>query len=143
MGPDDVPQPDLFLKILPEYGGQSSPVGDYAKMTPELIVEVSGSSLSRDLSVRLDLYRRAGVREYLTVQLRPRQIIWRQLSRGRYREVAPDADGLLRSRYFPGLWLNFAALRNAKRSMRKAVELGTQSPEHAALVRRLAAQKRK
>ena len=142
MGPKDTPQPDLFLRILPEHGGQSRIEGPYAAGAPELIVEVSGSSLSRDLGIKLELYRNVDVREYLTVLLQPRQIIWRQLSRGRYREIKPDDDGLLRSRGFPGLWLDPAALWNPKRSVRTAVEKGVRSPEHATFVRRLAARVR-
>lgn len=91
MGPDNVPQPDASLRVLPEVGGQSHDTGDYVGGAPELIVEVSGSSSSRDLGVKLELYRRSGVREYLTVLLKPRQVIWRQLVRGRYKEIAPDA----------------------------------------------------
>jgi len=143
MGPKDVPQPDIFLRILPEYGGQSRVEGEYAAGAPELIVEVSGSSLSRDLGVKLDLFRRAGVREYLTVLPLSRELVWRYLSRGRYREIAPDDDGILRSRVFPGLWLGPAAVWNPKRSLRTAVEAGARSAEHAAFVRRLAAHKRK
>lgn len=71
MSLEDVPQPDLFLRILPEHGGQSRIEGVYTAGAPELIVEVSGSSLSRDLGIKLDLYRRVGVQEYLTVLLRP------------------------------------------------------------------------
>lgn len=143
MAPNNVPQPDASLRILPERGGQSHDTGDYVGGAPELIVEVSGSSSSRDLGVKLDLYRRSGVREYLTILLKPRQVIWRHLVRNRYKEVAPDEDGLLRSRVFPGLWLDPAAVWDAKRSVRTAVELGVQSPEHAAFVRRLAAHGRK
>ncbi len=143
MGSNDVPQPDVFLRILPEYGGQSYVERNYATGAPELIVEVSWSSVSRDLGVKLDLYCRAGVREYLTVLLETRQVMWRQLSRGRYREIAPDDDGLLRSRVFPGLWLDPAVLWNPKQSVRTAVEQGIRSPEHAAFVKRLAARKRK
>jgi Uma2 family endonuclease len=139
MGANDVPQPDVALRILPEYGGQSHNKGDYSAGAPELIVEISGSSSSRDLGIKLELYRRAGVREYLTVLLKPRQAIWRQLVRGRYREIAADEDGLLRSRVFPGLWLNPAALWDSKLSLRTAVEQGLRSPEHAAFVKRLAA----
>jgi Uma2 family endonuclease len=138
MGPRDVSQPDLFLRILSEYGGNSRIEGVYAAGALELIVEVSGSSLSRDLGIKLDLYRSAGVREYLTVLLDTEQIVWRQLVRARYREIKPDDDGLLRSRVFPGLWLDPAALWNRKRSVRTAVEKGVRSPEHAAFVRRLA-----
>lgn len=106
-------------------------------------MEISGSSLSRDLGIKLDLYRTAGVREYLTVQLQPRQLIWRSVSRGRYRELAPDDDGLLRSRTFPGLWLDPAAVWQPKRSVRAAVDKGVQSAEHAAFVRRLATKLKK
>ncbi len=138
MGPEDVPQPDLFLRILPEYGGTSRTEGAYAAGAPELIVEVCGSSLSRDLGIKLELYRSVGVREYLTVVLDTEHVVWRQLVRGRYRELKPDDDGLLRSRVFPGLWLDPTALWNRKRSVRTAVDKGIRSPEHAAFVRRLA-----
>ncbi|MBM3797565.1 MAG: Uma2 family endonuclease [Acidobacteria bacterium] len=79
-----VPQPDIFLRILPEYGGQSGETdgGRYGAGTPELIVELTGSSLSRDLGAKKELYRSVGVREYLTVELPARNITWRQLVRG-------------------------------------------------------------
>jgi Uma2 family endonuclease len=139
MEKESVPQPDVYLRIVPEAGGQSSETGGYSAGAPELIVEISGSSLSRDLGAKLQLYQRTGVREYLTVILRTQQIIWRELSRGRYREIAPGEDGLLRSRVFPGLWLDPNAVFNPKKSLRKAVEQGIKSAEHAAFVRSLAA----
>ena len=37
MGPNDVPQPDVFLRILPDYGGQSYEERNYAAGAPELI----------------------------------------------------------------------------------------------------------
>ncbi len=55
MGPHDVPQPDVALRILPEFGGQSEVVGGYGMGAPELIVEISGSTLSRDLGAKLQL----------------------------------------------------------------------------------------
>lgn len=137
MGPKDVPQPDTYLRILPEFGGQSSESGSCGFGAPELVVEVSGSSRSRDLGVKLDLYRRTGVREYLTVSLRPRKTIWRELVRGRYREIAPGDDGLIRSHAFPGLWLDPAAIWNG--NILAAAERGLRSPEHAAFVQQLAA----
>lgn len=122
MGPADMPQPDLFLRILPAFGGQSTDAGKYAAGAPELIVEVSGSSVSRDLGIKVDLYRRAGVREYLTVQLQPRAVVWRQLVRGRYREIAADAEGVLRSRIFPGLWLDPEAFWKTSCSVRLSAD---------------------
>lgn len=143
MGPANVPQPDIYLRILPEYGGQSSQSGNYGGGAPELIVEVSGSTLSRDLGAKLELYRDTGVREYITILLNPQKVIWRQLVRGRYREIAPNDDGLLCSRVFPGLWLDPDALWSKKKSIRTAVERGLRTPEHAAFVKRLNAASRR
>ena len=114
MSASSVPQPDVHLRILPEYGGQSSESGDYCAGAPELIAEVSGSTLSRDLGAKLELYRRAGVKEYITVLLKPRQVLWRHLVRGRYQVIAADEDGLLRSRAFPGLWLDADSIWSKK-----------------------------
>jgi Uma2 family endonuclease len=142
LGAKDVPQPDIALRILPEYGGQSKNQGEYVSGPPEVIVEVTGSSTSRDLGAKKLLYERVGVCEYITVLLHTKQIIWRELARGRYREVQPDEDGLYRSRVFPGLWLDPKALWHARRSVRTAVEKGLRSPEHTAFVKKLAAKKR-
>jgi len=139
MGNDNVLQPDIFLRILPDWGGQSgsTPGGKYGAGAPELIVEVCGSSLSRDLGVKLELYRREGVKEYLTVELTTRSVTWRQLAKDRYREMRPGADGLLRSKAFPGLWLDPKAVWGG--DILQALELGLQAPEHAAFAKRLQA----
>ena len=137
MGPKQVPQPDLAMRILPEFGGQSHQAGDYFSGAPELIIEITGSSMSRDLGVKLDLYRKAGVREYLTILLKPQRIVWRHLSRGRYKDLAVSGDGHLKSLVFPGLWLDPEAVWDPKRSFRAAIESGLLSPGHAAFVRSL------
>lgn len=46
--------------------------------------------------MKLDLYQSQGVSEYPSVVLHPRQVIRRQLVRGRYREIPPDEDGIIR-----------------------------------------------
>lgn len=143
MSPSDVPQPDLTLRILSEFGGQSDDSGHYTAGAPELVVEVSGSTLSRDLGIKLDLYRRVGVREYITVLLNPRQVIWRHLVRGKYRDLEPDANGILHSRIFPGLCLDPTAVWDRKKSLRTAPELGLKSPEHAAFLKKLRAARQK
>ncbi|MBI4903168.1 MAG: Uma2 family endonuclease [Acidobacteria bacterium] len=143
MGPRNVPQPDCMLRILPEYGGQSSQKGNYGEGAPELIIEVSGSSMSRDPGKKLELYQSVGVREYLTILLDPHQVIWRQLVRGKYRDIKPEDDGLLRSRVFPGLWLDPEAVWDPEKSLRTALENGLASPEHEAFVRKLQSRRRK
>lgn len=142
MGARDVPQPDVYLRILPEFGGQSSNEGRLVAGAPELIVEVTGSSTSRDLGVKRALYERVGVCEYITVQLYPRVITWRHLVGGRYADLAPGADGLLRSHTFPGLWLDPAAVWSEKKSLRTALNKGIASVEHKAFVKQLAARAR-
>jgi Uma2 family endonuclease len=87
MSNDSVPQPDLALKILPEYGGQSRIEGKYPAGAPELIVEVSNTTASKDGGEKLLLYERSGVCKYLIVRPRKEQISWRRLVDGKYQRV--------------------------------------------------------
>ena len=112
MSKDSAPQPDLALCILPEHGGQSGEEGAYCAGAPELIVEISHTTSTKDTGVKLRLYERSGVQEYLMVRPTKKQVTWLELVDGKYQEIAPDEDGLLRSRVFPGLWLDPKALWN-------------------------------
>jgi len=143
MGERDVPQPDLTLRILPEYGGQSRNEGEYSGGAPELIVEVALSSRARDLGVKLRLYERMGVREYLVAVVSQAKFIWHEWTTGGYQAIEPDTDCILRSRCFPGLWLEAAALqRHDQAHVLAVLQQGLASPEHAAFVARLAGQRR-
>ncbi len=138
MSKDSVPQPDLALRILAERGGQSRLEGEYPAGAPELIVEVSHTTSSRDSGVKLRLYERSGVREYLMVRPKKKQVIWRELVEGAYREMVAGQDGILRSRVFPGLWLDTAALWNGDfAGLSAAVQQGVASAEHAEFLRKL------
>jgi hypothetical protein len=139
---DDTPQPDIHLRILPEYGGGSREDSGYLGGVPELMAEVCRSSVAYDLHVKYDLYEAAQVPEYLAVLIYEREIRWHRLIDGKYQRQAPDADGLWRSRVFPGLWLDGQAL--LARDMRKVLERlneGLQSPAHQEFVAQLAARK--
>jgi Uma2 family endonuclease len=139
LGEEAEPQPDLYLRILPEFGGQSqSTPDDYVAGPPELIAEIAHSSRAIDLHAKRDDYARHGVLEYLVVCLRERQLRWFDLQANQ--ERLPDADGIFRIRTFPGLWIHGEALlaRDYPRLM-AALEQGLATPEHAAFVRRLAA----
>jgi Uma2 family endonuclease len=81
---DDAPQPDSDLRILPNYGGASTLQGRYAAGAPELLVEVGVSSGDTDLGEKMELYRAAGVREYLVLLVAPRELRWYQLVAGNY-----------------------------------------------------------
>jgi Uma2 family endonuclease len=139
----DAPQPDVTLTVLPEYGGRTTEQDGLSAGAPELIVEVSLSSAPLDLGPKARLYERAGVTEYITALVGQERIVWRELVRGRYRDIALDADGLLRSRMFPGLWLDADALwkRDAPR-LADAVDRGVATPEHAEFVRLLESRRR-
>ena len=110
MTASSVPQPDLALRVLPERGGQSREEDGYFAGAPELIVEVSHTTTAKDAGAKLRLYERSGVREYIIVRPAKKQIIWRELVDGKYREIEPDGAGVFQSRVFPGLWLDSAAL---------------------------------
>jgi len=136
---EDEPQPDLYLRVLPEFRGQSQTTAeDYIAGAPELVAEIAHSSRAIDLHAKKDQYTRYGVLEYIVVCLRERQVRWFDLKGGA--EFAADADGVFRSKVFPGLWLHGEALlaRDYRRLM-TTLEQGLATAEHAAFVARLAA----
>src|SRR5262249_26197156 len=125
----DAPQPDCCLRILPEYGGQSSSERGLGSGAPELIVEVALSSAARDLGPKLRIYRAAGVLEYITVLLESSRVTWRRLVSGSYSALELGSDGIVRSVVFPGLWLDPAALlQQNDRRMLEELGQGLQSP---------------
>ncbi len=132
---DDVPQPDVYLRILPECGGTSWVEDKYLHGIPELLTEVSSSSASYDLHLKLDLYESARIPEYLVVLLYEQEIRWHILVGDRYEQMPPDADGLWRSRVFPGLWLDGRSLLSGDLGQVLAqLQQGLQSPEHQRFV---------
>jgi Uma2 family endonuclease len=137
-----VPQPDVFLRLLPEYGGQSRIDGKYPAGAPELAVEVTFSTADYDLNEKMKLYCEAGVQEYLVVLLRKREIRWHRLVDGRYQILELDAVGVLRSLVFPGLWLNVPALlRDDMNTVEATLQEGLRSPEHAEFMAKLQAKR--
>jgi Uma2 family endonuclease len=141
LGPEDEPQPDALLMILPECGGQAEVDADgYLEGAPELAAEVASSSVSYDLHVKLDVYREHGVREYVVWRVRDRAIDWLVLRGSRYEPLAAGEDGILRSEVFPGLWLDPQALLTGDGSRLIAVlQQGVTSADHQGFVDRLTA----
>jgi Uma2 family endonuclease len=134
------PQPDVQLRVLPEYGGRSRDDEGYVHDAPELVVEVSKATRYVDLGPKLEDYERAGVLEYIVRAVAPDEVFWFILRKGRFVDLEPGADGICRSEVFPGLWLDpVALLAGDTRRLRAVVDLGCATPEHAAFVARLAA----
>jgi Uma2 family endonuclease len=136
---DNEPQPDALLFIDPACGGQARiDADDYIEGAPELVAEVASSSASYDLHVKLRVYRRNGVREYIVWRVLEQELDWFVLRAGQYVRMSVDAEGLLKSEVFPGLWLDPAALlRGDLATVLAVVQRGLASPEHAAFVARL------
>ena len=85
-------------------------------------------------------YERAGVVEYVVVELDPDRIHWFIRRGQRFAQMRPGPDGIYRSRVFPGLWLDPKALfaEDLDRLI-EVLEQGLATPEHAAFVAKLAA----
>ncbi len=127
-------QPDAALFIEPGKGGQARiGLDDYLEGAPELVAEVSSSTVDIDLSVKLDLYRRSGVREYLVWRVEDKALDWFVLKDGAYERLPMDGAGVDRSLVFPGLWLDSRALVAGDLARVLAVLAeGLASAEHAA-----------
>ena len=137
LGDDGEPQPDLFLRILPEHGGQSRTTeDDYVEGAPELLIEIAHSTRALDLHAKKDDYRRYGVREYIVWTLADHRFHWFDLRAGR--QLAPEGDGVLRVGAFPGLWIDGPALvsRDYNRMMATLAQ-GLATPGHAEFVEQL------
>jgi Uma2 family endonuclease len=143
MSDSSVPQPDSALVVLPEYGGRTTFAGmdgddQFVHGGPELVGEVAYSSRSVDLHGKLRDYERAGVLEYLVVDLRRECSHWFALREGRFKPSPPDADGVFRSRVFTGFWIAAAPLiAKDPVAIARTLNQGLETPEHEQFVRRL------
>ncbi|MFM6088957.1 MAG: Uma2 family endonuclease, partial [Dolichospermum sp.] len=130
---------DALLRIKSELGGQSRiSEDDYIEGAPELIVEISGSTVSYDLHDKLNAYRRHGVKEYIVWRVYDQEIDWFYLHEGEYRRLEPDSLGLIESRLFPGLVLSIKALIETNLSEVLAeLNKNLQSPNHQNFIQKL------
>jgi Uma2 family endonuclease len=135
------PQPDAFLMIEPECGGQVKLENGYILGGPELINEISASSASYDLHSKLEAYRRNNVMEYVVWRVLDNAIDWFVLEGTQYVRLACDA-GVYRSRVFPGLWLDVQALLDGNLlKVFETVQQGVATEEHRQFLALLAARK--
>ena len=140
---ENEPQPDCFLIVRPDHGGQTHlHPDDYVVGPPELAVEIAASTEAYDLFEKREAYEQTGIQEYLIVIVRSRQVRWLRLDNGRYVEIPADEAGLFRSQVFPGLWLNSKALFSEDtKQLLETLGQGLASSEHKQFVRQLAERK--
>jgi hypothetical protein len=137
----NMPQPDIFLIISPEAGGQARIDEErYVVGAPEFVCEIAGSSASMDLNHKLDLYRRHGVKEYLVWRTFDGVIDYFVAQGGSFDRLSPEKTGEHRSRILPGLWIDTPAMLSGKWDDAVAtLGAGIASPEHTAFVAELRA----
>ncbi|NJN57200.1 MAG: Uma2 family endonuclease [Leptolyngbyaceae cyanobacterium SL_5_9] len=134
---DNEPQPDALLRI--EMGGTSTISEDgYIEGAPELIAEIAASSAAIDLGAKQNAYRRNSVQEYLVWQTFENRLSWFRLQAEEFVLIEPDADGIIRSIVFPGLWLAVPALLEGRMmEVLNVLQAGIADPAHQAFVQTL------
>ncbi len=137
---DNEPQPDVLLLIdKPARGQAKISEDDYVEGAPELVAEVAASSASIDLYDKKRAYRRNGGQEYIVWQVLENKLDWFYLQNGEYLPLAADANGVIKSQVFPGLWLSINSLITGDMTTVLAVlQQGLNSLEHTQFVQHLA-----
>jgi Uma2 family endonuclease len=131
---DNELQPDALLRI--ERGGSSTISDDgYIEGAPELVAEIATSSAAIDLGAKRNAYRRNRVQEYSVWQTFENRFNWFRLQAEEFVLVEPDADGLIRSTVFPGLWLAVEDLLAGRMiEVLNRLQTGIADPAHTAFV---------
>lgn len=139
---ENTPQPDAVLLIEEQCGGQAQlSDDDYIEGAPELVAEIAASSAAIDLGDKKQAYCRNGIREYIVWQVFEQKVDWFSWQAGEYLSLPVDADGVIRSRVFPGLWLAVEALLAGNTAQVLAVlQTGLATADHAAFVKQLQGQ---
>lgn len=137
---DNEPQPDALLRI--DRGGTSHISEDgYIEGAPELVAEIATSSAAIDLGAKKNAYRRNGVQEYLVWQTFENCFSWFRWQAEEFVLIEPDADGIIRSETFPGLWLAVPALLAGNMiEVLNVLQMGIADPTHQRFIQELAEQ---
>ena len=135
---ENEPQPDCMLFIRPEWGGQVSiSSDDYVVVPPELVAEVSSSSVAFDRGPKLRTFLRHGVKEYLLWRVEDDKFEWYILRGANYLQLEPCTGNVLCSEVFPGLWLDVdAMLAGNLAKVLEVLQQGIASPEHQHFIER-------
>lgn len=87
---------------------------------------------------KLRAYRRNGVLEYLVLAAFEQEFHWFNWQGGDDRLITVDSDGILRSKLFPGMWLDPPRLwQRDVAGILAVLQRGLATPEHAQFVQRL------
>ncbi len=109
---------------------------------PELIAEVAASTVSIEMHDKLNVYRRNQVQEYIIWRFQDGDLDWFRLTEGKYISLLPDESRIIKSKTFPGLWLDKQALLEG--NLAKVIEVvqqGLITVEHENFIKRLSEEK--
>jgi hypothetical protein len=139
LGASSEPQPDAALFIRPGHGGRVRiSADDYVEGGPELVAEVAASSIPLDTGLKLQMYLRNDVQEYIIWRVPNHAVDWFVRRGEQFVQLAPDAAGLLPSEVFPSLTLDAPALiRRDLARVLSVLQQGMGHGEHAAFVSQL------
>ena len=106
LAPTYAPDPDLYLYDA------SLTLEQVSGANLGLVIEVAQSTVSKDLSIKAELYAQHGVRDYWVVDVNTNTVtVHRDLSGGVYRAITPySARDTVASLVFPALTLCLAEL---------------------------------
>jgi Uma2 family endonuclease len=135
---DNEVQPDILLR-LQEDGTSRLTESGYLAGAPELVFEIAGSSATKDLHQKKEVYRRCGVQEYIVWTLYENALYWYRLGEGTYELVQADEQGIIHSTIFPGLMIHAKALLNDDMAqVLQTLQMGMESEEYVRFARSLA-----
>lgn len=110
----------------------------YLARGPEFVADVSDNPIKESVPLKVDVYARHDVKEYLVWRTEDAAIDWFVHDGTQFQRTAPDPDGIIRSRVFPGLWIDtIAMLSDDGSKLLATLDRGLASPEHADFVARL------
>ncbi|MBX2999036.1 MAG: Uma2 family endonuclease [Caldilineaceae bacterium] len=132
---DNEVQPDVAVFVDPQ---RIIPVSTFVEAIPALAVQIASSSAAYDLHQKLHVYRRNGVQEYLVLLVHEKETRWYRWQEGDYRQLQPDAEGILRSEMLPGLWFHSGHFwQRDLAGVLAVLQKGIASPDHEAFVKSL------
>ena len=109
----------------------------YLVGAPELVVEISASTLSVDTNEKYKAYEKHCVKEYLLWDTKSNCVTWYVRNRTKFVAMKPTRAGMLKSKTFPGLWLDVAAMLNGDLNLvMQILNEGLASAPHGQYVKR-------
>ena len=103
-----------------------------------MLVEVSASTISKDLFEKKNVYRRNGVLEYIVWRVADGEIDWFILENGAYQKLEVGKNEIIESKSFIGLRLNVEAmLAGDLQKVLGDLQKGLQSKKYKEFVARL------